>query len=123
MGYSRGDKGPSVGLSPHGYHEHSCPIRGENGEEIAKIAHEHNIIFILDGAQSTPHIKVDVKDIDCDFYVFSAHKLGGPTGIGALYGKEVHLANTDPYNLGGGMNKKFAKDIIFVLSVIDSFID
>lgn len=81
-----------------------------DAKEIAKIAHEHNIIFILDGAQSTPHIKVDVKDIDCDFYVFSAHKLGGPTGIGALYGKEEHLANTDPYNLGGGMNKKFSKD-------------
>ena len=81
-----------------------------DAKEIAKIAHEHNIIFILDGAQSTPHIKVDVKDIDCDFYVFSAHKLGGPTGIGALYGKEEQLANTDPYNLGGGMNKKFGKD-------------
>ena len=81
-----------------------------DAREIAKIAHENNIIFILDGAQSTPHIKVDVKDIDCDFYVFSAHKLGGPTGIGALYGKEEHLANTDPYNLGGGMNKKFGKD-------------
>lgn len=81
-----------------------------DAKEIAKIAHEHNIIFIVDGAQSTPHIKVDVKDIDCDFYVFSAHKLGGPTGIGALYGKEVHLANTDPYNLGGGMNKKFDKE-------------
>ena len=81
-----------------------------DAKEIAKIAHEHNIIFILDGAQSTPHIKVDVKDIDCDFYVFSAHKLGGPTGIGALYGKEKYLADTDPYNLGGGMNKKFSKD-------------
>ena len=81
-----------------------------DAKEIAKIAHEHNIVFILDGAQSTPHIKVDVKDIDCDFYVFSAHKLGGPTGIGALYGKEKYLADTDPYNLGGGMNKKFSKD-------------
>ena len=81
-----------------------------DAKEIAKIAHEHDIVFILDGAQSTPHIKVDVKDIDCDFYVFSAHKLGGPTGIGALYGKEKYLADTDPYNLGGGMNKKFSKD-------------
>lgn len=79
-------------------------------KEIAKLAHQHNIIFILDGAQSTPHIKVDVKDLDCDFYVFSAHKLGGPTGIGALYGKEEYLVDTDPYNLGGGMNKKFSKD-------------
>ena len=81
-----------------------------DAKEIAKIAHENNIIFILDGAQSTPHIKVDVKDLDCDFYVFSAHKLGGPTGIGAMYGKEEYLAKTEPYNLGGGMNKKFSKD-------------
>jgi len=81
-----------------------------DAHEIAKIAHENNILFILDGAQSTPHIKVDVKDLDCDFYVFSAHKLGGPTGIGALYGKEEYLAKTEPYNLGGGMNKKFSKD-------------
>mgnify|MGYP003300454763 CR=1 FL=1 len=51
-------------------------------------------------------MKVDVKDLDCDFYVFSAHKLGGPTGIGALYGKEELLSDTDPYHLGGGMNKK-----------------
>ncbi len=79
-------------------------------KEIAKLAHEHNIIFILDGAQSTPHIRVDVKDLDCDFYVFSAHKMGGPTGIGALYGKEELLAETDAYTLGGGMNKKFSKD-------------
>jgi cysteine desulfurase/selenocysteine lyase len=80
-------------------------------KEIASLAHKHQIIFILDGAQSTPHIKVDVKDIDCDFYTFSAHKLGGPTGIGALYGKEEYLQETDPYNLGGGMNKKFSKDM------------
>lgn len=80
-------------------------------KEIATLAHENNILFILDGAQSTPHIKVDVKDIDCDFYTFSAHKLGGPTGIGALYGKEEYLAETDPYNLGGGMNKKFNKEM------------
>jgi len=82
-------------------------------KEIARLAHEHNIIFILDGAQSTPHIKVDVKDIDCDFYTFSSHKLGGPTGIGALYGKEEYLAITEPYSLGGGMNKKFSKDMSY----------
>ena len=86
-------------------------------KEIAKLAHEHNIIFILDGAQSTPHIKVDVKDLDCDFYVFSAHKMGGPTGIGALYGKEELLAETDPYHLGGGMNKKFSKDTNYLGSM------
>ena len=82
-------------------------------KEIGEFAHRHNILFVLDGAQAVPHIKVDVKDIDCDFYVFSAHKLGGPTGIGAMYGKEEYLIDTDPYNLGGGMNKKFNKDMSF----------
>lgn len=80
-------------------------------KEIGELAHKHNILYVLDGAQSTPHIKIDVKDLDCDFYTFSAHKLGGPTGIGAMYGKEEYLADTDPYNLGGGMNKKFDKDM------------
>lgn len=82
-------------------------------KEIGRFAHENNILYILDGAQATPHIKIDVKDIDCDFYTFSAHKLGGPTGIGALYGKEEYLIDTDPYNLGGGMNKKFTKDMSY----------
>ena len=80
-------------------------------KEIGDFAKEKNIIYILDGAQSTPHIKINVKELNCDFYTFSAHKLGGPTGIGALYGKEECLANTQPYNLGGGMNKKFNKDM------------
>ena len=80
-------------------------------KEIGKLAHENNILYILDGAQATPHIKIDVKDLGCDFYTFSAHKLGGPTGIGAMYGKEEFLIDTDPYNLGGGMNKKFNKDM------------
>lgn len=80
-------------------------------KEIGEFANANNILYILDGAQATPHIKVDVKDLGCDFYVFSAHKLGGPTGIGAMYGKEQCLIDTDPYNLGGGMNKKFTKDM------------
>ena len=84
-------------------------------KEMCKIAHENNIIFVLDGAQATPHMKVSVKDLDCDFYVFSAHKLGGPTGIGVLYGKSKYLQECDPLILGGGMNKKFSKDGSYVV--------
>src|SRR5699024_7205650 len=56
-------------------------------KEITKIAHDHGAVSVIDGAQSAPHMKVDVKDIDCDFYTFSGHKMCGPTGIGVLYGK------------------------------------
>lgn len=79
-------------------------------KEMCKAAHENNILFVLDGAQATPHTKVSMKDLDCDFYVFSAHKLGGPTGIGVLFGKVEYLQECEPIVLGGGMNKKFEKD-------------
>jgi len=72
-------------------------------KEIGKIAHAKNAIFIVDGAQSVPHIKVDVKGIDCDFFVFSAHKMCGPTGIGVLYGKKEFLEKMDPFLYGGDM--------------------
>ena len=84
-------------------------------KEMCKVAHENNVLFILDGAQATPHIKVSMKDLDCDFFVFSAHKLGGPTGIGVLYGKAELLQACDPVTLGGGMNKKFEKDGNYVV--------
>lgn len=74
---------------------------------IAKIAHEHNIIFVCDGAQSVPHMEIDVKDLDVDFLVFSGHKMCGPTGIGVLYGKYDLLDKMDPLMSGGGMNAKF----------------
>ncbi len=74
---------------------------------IAKIAHEHNIIFVCDGAQSVPHMEIDVKDLDVDFLVFSGHKMCGPTGIGVLYGKYDLLEKMDPLMSGGGMNAKF----------------
>ena len=74
---------------------------------IAKIAHEHNILVVCDGAQSVPHMKVDVKDLDVDFLSFSGHKLCGPTGIGVLYGKYELLEKMDPLMSGGGMNAKF----------------
>lgn len=76
-------------------------------KEICKFAHEHNIFVVVDGAQSVPHIKVDVKEMDCDFLVFSAHKMCGPTGVGVLYGKKELLNNLEPINLGGGMNESF----------------
>ncbi len=72
-------------------------------KEIVKIAHSHNIPVMLDGAQATPHIKVDVQELDCDFYVFSGHKVFGPTGIGILYGKTHLLSELPPYQGGGDM--------------------
>lgn len=76
-------------------------------KKLAKIAHEHNALFILDAAQSVPHMKIDVKDLDVDFLTFSGHKCYGPTGIGVLYGKYHLLEELDPFELGGGMNASF----------------
>ncbi|MED4130292.1 cysteine desulfurase [Shouchella miscanthi] len=72
-------------------------------KEIATIAHKNGAIMVVDGAQSAPHIKVDVQDLNCDFFAFSGHKLGGPTGIGALYGKKALLENMEPIEFGGEM--------------------
>lgn len=76
-------------------------------KDICKIAHEKNILVVVDGAQSVPHIKTDVQELDCDFLAFSAHKLTGPTGIGVLYAKYDLLNKIKPINLGGGMNEEF----------------
>lgn len=76
-------------------------------KEISKIAHEHGAVINVDGAQSVPHMKVDVKDLDIDFLSFSAHKLGGPDGTGVLYGKYELLEKMDPFMLGGGSNARF----------------
>ncbi len=76
-------------------------------KEIAKFAHENNIILVVDGAQSLPHFKVDVQDLDVDFFAASAHKMCGPTGVGFLYGKKELLEKLEPINLGGGMNESF----------------
>ena len=78
------------------------PIR-----EIAKLAHENNAFLVVDGAQSVPHIPVDVTDLDVDFLAFSGHKMMGPTGIGVLYGKRELLEKLVPTRLGGGMNESF----------------
>ena len=74
-------------------------------KQIASIAHAHNVPVLIDGAQGIPHMKVDVQDIDADFYVFSTHKIYGPTGIGVLYGKEDLLDKMPPYQGGGEMIK------------------
>lgn len=72
-------------------------------KEITKIAHNNGAFMVVDGAQSTPHLKVDVQDLDCDFYAFSGHKMCGPTGIGVLYGKKQLLENMEPIEFGGEM--------------------
>ncbi|MGM9760324.1 MAG: aminotransferase class V-fold PLP-dependent enzyme [Parabacteroides sp.] len=72
-------------------------------EEIVRIAHERGVPVLVDGAQSVPHMAVDVQQLDCEFYVFSGHKVYGPTGIGVLYGKEEWLDRLPPYQGGGEM--------------------
>ena len=76
-------------------------------KEIAKLCKERNIIFVLDGAQGIAHHKVDVKELDCDFYIFSSHKMLGPSGVGAVYGKLNLLEEMPPFILGGGSNSRF----------------
>lgn len=72
-------------------------------KQMIAIAHEHDVPVMVDGAQSTPHFAIDVQDLDCDFFVFSGHKMYGPTGIGVLYGKESWLDKLPPYQGGGEM--------------------
>ena len=74
------------------------PIR-----EIVQLAHQAGAVVLIDGAQGASHAKVDVQDLNCDFYCFSGHKIYGPTGIGVLYGKLAHLDAMDPYQFGGEM--------------------
>lgn len=75
-------------------------------KEMIATAHSHGVPVLIDGAQASPHLRIDVKDLDCDFYVFSAHKMYGPTGIGVLYGKKQHLEEMPPYQGGGEMIAK-----------------
>ena len=72
-------------------------------QEIAQLAHEKGAIVVVDGAQSVPHMKIDVQTLDADFFVFSGHKMAGPTGIGVLYGKEHYLNQMSPVEFGGEM--------------------
>lgn len=79
-------------------------------KEIIKLAHSKGILVLVDGAQSVPHLKIDVQDLDIDFLAFSAHKMCGPTGVGVLYGKEELLDDIKPIIFGGGMNADFSHD-------------
>lgn len=76
-------------------------------KEMAKICHQYNAVLVVDGAQSVPHVRVNFKELDIDFLAFSAHKMCGPTGVGALVGKYDLLKEMDPFTLGGGMNSTF----------------
>jgi cysteine desulfurase / selenocysteine lyase len=79
-------------------------------KDVVRIAHARGIPVLVDGAQASVHMDVDVRDIDCDFYVITGHKLYGPTGIGALYGKHAHLATMPPFNGGGEMIREVHRD-------------
>ena len=90
-------------------------------KEIVEIARKKNIPVLVDGCQSAPHIKIDVKDLDCDFYVISAHKVYGPTGVGILYAKKKWLEKLPPYIGGGGMINEVNKDKITYASVPEKY--
>ena len=87
-------------------------------KEISKLAHENNIYMVVDAAQSVPHIKVDVQELDVDFMAFSAHKMYSTTGVGVLYGKFDLLDKMKPLTYGGGMNAIFTKDGYYELREI-----
>ncbi len=72
-------------------------------KEITQIAHENGAVMVVDGAQAAPHLRIDVQDLDCDFFAFSGHKMCGPTGIGVLYGKKELLEQMEPIEFGGEM--------------------
>lgn len=92
-------------------------------KEITKYAHENGILVLVDGAQSIGHIKVDVKDLDVDFYAFSFHKMYGPTGSGIIYGKEELLNNTRPIIFGGGMNQTYSSDGVRIYHELPSMLE
>jgi len=90
-------------------------------KEIIDIAHKKNIPVLVDGCQSAPHLKIDVKDLDCDFYAISGHKVYGPTGVGILYGKKKWLEKLPPYIGGGGMISEVTKDKISYAPLPEKF--
>ncbi len=79
-------------------------------KDVVRLAHARGIPVLVDGSQAAVHLAIDVQDIDCDFYVFTGHKLYGPTGIGVLYAKHEHLVAMRPYNGGGEMIREVARD-------------
>ncbi len=88
-----------------------------NINEIIEIAHSNNIYTVIDGSQSVPHIKTNIKEMDPDFLVFSGHKMCGPTGIGILYGKYELLTKMMPFKFGGGMNESFNEKKLVLESI------
>ena len=90
-------------------------------KEIIDIAHKKNVPVLVDGCQSAPHLKIDVKDLDCDFYAISGHKVYGPTGVGILYGKKKWLEKLPPYVGGGGMISEVTKDKISYAPLPEKF--
>ncbi|EKD69809.1 MAG: hypothetical protein ACD_46C00724G0007 [uncultured bacterium] len=90
-------------------------------KEMTRIAHDNGVPILIDGAQAVPHMPVNITDIDCDFYTFSAHKLYGPTGIGVLYAKKRWLDLMPPYQGGGGMIETVAFDKVTFAKVPEKF--
>ena len=90
-------------------------------KEIVEIAHTKNIPVLVDGCQAVPHIKVDVTDLDCDFYAFSSHKVYGPTGVGILYAKKKWLEELPPYIGGGAMISEVKKDKIIYAKLPEKY--
>ena len=86
-------------------------------KKICEIAHSKNILVVVDAAQSAPHIKIDVQDLNCDFLAFSAHKMLGPMGVGVLYGKYNLLLKMLPISYGGGMNKDYSEKKLSLLDI------
>lgn len=97
-------------FNPHTVFAAFCHVSNVLGtvnpvKEMIAYAHEHGARVLIDGAQASPHLAIDVRDLDCDFYVFSSHKMYGPTGVGVLYGKRELLEQMPPYQGGGEMIK------------------
>src|SRR5690606_8371728 len=90
-------------------------------KSIARLVHQHGAVLAVDGAQAVPHLPVDVKDLDCDFYAFSGHKMLAPMGIGVLYVKEAILRDMEPYQLGGGMIESVTMDEVIYAAYPEKF--
>lgn len=86
-------------------------------KEITEIAHSYNAVVIVDAAQAVPHMRIDVRDLDCDFLAFSGHKMFGPTGVGVLYGKSRLMKKLNPAFYGGDMNELVTKDSVEVKDI------
>lgn len=86
-------------------------------KKVCEFAHKHGVLVVVDAAQSVPHMKVDVQDLDCDFLAFSAHKMCGPTGLGVLYGKYKLLKKMIPFTYGGGMNETYTEDKLKLVEI------